>query len=109
MATSLALPIHAPYVLADGRSLQFGPVTRASRPLIERAIAFAERESIPRERFEFQMLYGVRPALQRALLERGFEVLVAAPFGPEWFPFFMRRLAERPANLGFVAKNLLRG
>lgn len=59
-------------------------------------------------RFEFQLLYGVRPGLQRALLERGFEVLVATPFGPEWFPFFMRRLAERPANLGFVAKNLLR-
>lgn len=77
--------------------------------LIERAIAFAEREAVPRERFEFQMLYGVRPGLQQALLERGFEVLVATPFGPEWFPFFMRRLAERPANLGFVAKSLLRG
>jgi proline dehydrogenase len=76
--------------------------------LIEHAIAFAERESIPRERFEFQMLYGVRPGLQRALLDRGFEVLVATPFGPDWFPFFMRRLAERPANLGFVAKNLIR-
>jgi proline dehydrogenase len=76
--------------------------------LIERAIAFAGREGIPRERFEFQMLYGVRPSLQRALLERGFVVLVAAPFGPEWFPFFMRRLAERPANLGFVARNLIR-
>ena len=77
--------------------------------LIEHAIAFAQREGIPNARFELQMLYGVRPSLQRALLERGFEVLVAAPFGPEWFPFFMRRLAERPANLGFVAKNLLRG
>lgn len=76
--------------------------------LIERAISFAEREGIPVGRFEFQLLYGVRPGLQRALLERGFEVLVATPFGPEWFPFFMRRLAERPANLGFVAKNLLR-
>jgi proline dehydrogenase len=76
--------------------------------LIEQAIAFAGRESIPRERFELQMLYGVRPALQRALLERGFEVLVATPFGPEWFPFFMRRLAERPANLGFVARSMLR-
>jgi proline dehydrogenase len=76
--------------------------------LIEHTIAFAERESIPKERFEFQMLFGVRPGLQRALLDRGFEVLVATPFGPEWFPFFMRRLAERPANLGFVAKNLIR-
>jgi proline dehydrogenase len=76
--------------------------------LIEHAIAFAERESIPRERFEFQMLYGVRQGLQQSLLERGYEVLVATPFGPEWFPFFMRRLAERPANLGFVAKNLVR-
>lgn len=76
--------------------------------LIEHAIAFAERESVPKGCFEFQMLYGVRPGLQRALLQRGYDVLVAAPFGPEWFPFFMRRLAERPANLGFVAKNLVR-
>ncbi|MGH3016309.1 MAG: proline dehydrogenase family protein, partial [Gaiellaceae bacterium] len=76
--------------------------------MIEHAIAFAEREGIGRDRFELQMLYGVRPQLQADLLARGFKVLVATPYGPEWFPFFMRRLAERPANLGFVLRNLVR-
>ena len=64
--------------------------------------------SIGRDRFEFQMLYGVRPQLQLQLVERGFNVLVATPFGPQWYPFFMRRLAERPANVLFVARNLVR-
>jgi proline dehydrogenase len=54
------------------------------------------------------MLYGVRPGLQLDLARRGFKVLVATPFGPEWYPYLMRRLAERPANLGFFARNLLR-
>jgi proline dehydrogenase len=76
--------------------------------MIEHAIAFAEREGVGRDRFELQMLYGVRPHLQAALVARGFKVLVATPFGPEWFPFFVRRLAERPANLGFVVRNLVR-
>jgi proline dehydrogenase len=75
--------------------------------LLEHAIAFAERHGIGRDRFELQLLYGVRRELQLSLLHRGFTVLVATPFGPEWFPFFMRRLAERPANLGFVARSLV--
>jgi proline dehydrogenase len=54
------------------------------------------------------MLYGVRPQLQDALVRRGYRVRVATPYGPEWFPFFTRRLAERPANLLFVARNLVR-
>jgi proline dehydrogenase len=54
------------------------------------------------------MLYGVRPQLQLDLAARGYEVLVATPFGPDWYPFFMRRLAERPANLLFVLRNLVR-
>jgi proline dehydrogenase len=76
--------------------------------LIEHTIRFAEREGIDRERFEFQMLYGVRPQLQLDLAGRGYTVLVATPFGPEWFPYLMRRLAERPANLLFFLKNALR-
>jgi proline dehydrogenase len=76
--------------------------------MIEHAIAFAERKGIGRDRFELQMLYGVRPQVQGDLVARGFKVLVATPFGPEWFPFFTRRLAERPANLGFVLRNLVR-
>ena len=63
---------------------------------------------IGRDRFEFQMLYGVRRQLQLALVERGFKVLVATPFGPQWYPYLMRRLAERPANVLFVARNLVR-
>jgi proline dehydrogenase len=54
------------------------------------------------------MLYGVRPQLQRELAERGFKVLVATPFGPEWFPYLMRRLAERPANLAFFLRALMK-
>jgi proline dehydrogenase len=77
--------------------------------LIERTIRFAEAEGIPKERFEFQMLYGVRPQLQLDLARRGYKVLVATPYGPEWYPYLMRRLGERPANLLFFLKNTLRG
>ena len=68
---------------------------------------FAEREGIGRDRFEFQMLYGVRPAIQRSIAAAGYKVLVATPFGPDWYPYLMRRLAERPANLGFFARSLV--
>jgi proline dehydrogenase len=54
------------------------------------------------------MLYGVRQRLQLELLHEGYKVLVATPYGPEWYPYLMRRLAERPANLGFIARNLVR-
>ncbi len=76
--------------------------------LIERCLTFAEREGIGRDRFELQMLFGVRPALQLELARQGYKVLVATPYGPEWYPYLMRRLAERPANLGFFARNLVR-
>jgi proline dehydrogenase len=69
---------------------------------------FAAREDVPRDRFEFQMLYGVRPALQRSIAAEGYKVLVAAPYGPDWYPYFMRRLAERPANVTFFLRNLVR-
>jgi proline dehydrogenase len=76
--------------------------------LIEHTHAQAQREGIPRDRFQFQMLYGVRPQLQLDLLRRGYSVLVATPYGPEWYPYLVRRLAERPANLLFFAKNLFK-
>ena len=76
--------------------------------IIRQVQAFAAREGIPRDRFEFQMLYGVRPGLQRSIAAEGYKVLVASPFGPDWYPYLMRRLAERPANLGFFLKNLVR-
>jgi len=70
--------------------------------------ALVARHRRDRDSFEFQMLYGVRPKLQLGLAGRGFKVLVATPFGPEWFPYLMRRLAERPANLGFFLKSAVR-
>lgn len=76
--------------------------------IIRQVQAFAAREGIERGRFEFQMLYGVRAGLQRSILAEGYKVLVATPFGPDWYPYLMRRLAERPANLGFFLKNLVR-
>ena len=76
--------------------------------MIEATIAFAQAEKIPATAFEFQMLYGVRRDLQRDLVKRGWRMRVYIPFGTEWYPYFMRRLAERPANALFVAKNLFR-
>jgi proline dehydrogenase len=76
--------------------------------IIAHAIAFTAARGVGTDRFEFQMLYGVRPGLQADLVRRGYRVLVATPFGTEWFPYFMRRLAERPANVGFVLRSLVR-
>jgi len=74
--------------------------------LIEAARDFVTRNRIPNERFEFQMLYGVRRDLQEQLTKAGYNVRVYVPFGRQWYPYFMRRMAERPANLLFVLKNL---
>jgi proline dehydrogenase len=76
--------------------------------LIVKAIRIAEREGIGPDRFEFQMLYGVRRDLQRALLARGYAVRIYVPFGQEWYPYFMRRLAERPANVGFMLRAVVK-
>ena len=86
----------------------YAAIATHDEALIERCLAFAEREGIGRDRFELQMLFGVRPALQLDLVRRGYKVLTATPYGPEWYPYLMRRLAERPANLGFFARNLVR-
>ena len=76
--------------------------------MIRAAKAFATREKIARDAFEFQMLYGIRRDLQQSLVRDGWRMRVYVPFGAEWYPYLMRRLAERPANLYFVAKNLFR-
>jgi proline dehydrogenase len=76
--------------------------------IINQAKAFATRENIPRNAFEFQMLHGIRRDLQQSLVKDGWGMRVYIPFGTEWYPYFMRRLAERPANVFFLAKNLLR-
>ncbi|HEY2829257.1 MAG TPA: proline dehydrogenase family protein [Thermoanaerobaculia bacterium] len=76
--------------------------------MIEATIAFARAENIPPTAFEFQMLYGVRRDLQEQLVRDGWRMRVYIPFGTEWYPYLMRRLAERPANLLFILKNLFR-
>jgi proline dehydrogenase len=70
--------------------------------------AYVRERGIPSDHFEFQMLYGVRRDLQRELVSEGYRVRVYVPFGSEWYPYFMRRLAERPANVFFLVKNLMR-
>ena len=77
-------------------------------PLITDVRAYATERSITNDRFEFQLLYGIRRDVQAALAASGYRVRVYVPFGREWFPYFMRRLGERPANVGFVVKALLR-
>jgi proline dehydrogenase len=77
--------------------------------MIEATIAFSQKEGIPKEAFEFQMLYGVRRDLQRQLAKDGYNMRVYVPYGKHWYPYFMRRLAERPANIWFVLKNMLKG
>lgn len=76
--------------------------------LIDAACRCAVERGIPTERFEFQMLYGIRRDLQARLVGQGYRVRVYIPYGPDWFAYFMRRLAERPANIAFVASSLLR-
>jgi proline dehydrogenase len=76
--------------------------------IIGRMRRFVEETKLDKSKFEFQMLYGVRRDLQRALAKDGYGVRVYIPFGPEWYPYFMRRLAERPANVLFLAKNFFK-
>ncbi|HWG20655.1 MAG TPA: proline dehydrogenase family protein [Terracidiphilus sp.] len=76
--------------------------------MIAAAKAFAREHQIAAGRYEFQMLYGVRRDLQRDLVREGYNMRVYIPFGREWYPYFMRRLAERPANVFFIARNMLR-
>ncbi len=75
---------------------------------IDAVKAYARERQLAADRFEFQMLFGIRRDLQAALLAEGYRVRVYVPFGKQWFPYFMRRLGERPANVGFVVKGLLR-
>ena len=77
--------------------------------MIDATVNFANRERIGKDKFEFQMLFGIRRDLQRQLARDGYNVRVYVPYGKHWYPYFMRRLAERPANIWFVTKNLLKG
>lgn len=92
-------------LLGDG----YTAVATHDEKLVEHAIRFAAEHDVARDRFEFQMLYGIRTPLQRQLVQRGYKVLVATPYGPEWYPYLMRRLGERPANALFFLRSVVRG
>jgi len=77
--------------------------------MISATLEFARQQGIAKDQFEFQMLYGIRTDLQQKLVRDGYRVRVYIPYGRDWFPYFMRRLAERPANLIFFLRNLFRG
>ncbi len=103
--------VDANYVRLTGTLLSSGlyhGLATHDPAMIAAAKAYAAQHNIAPSRFEFQMLYGVRRDLQRSLIAEGYNVRVYTPFGREWYPYFMRRLAERPANVFFIAKNILR-
>jgi proline dehydrogenase len=92
-------------LLRDGT---FPAVATHDERIIARAVEYARANGIGPDRFEFQMLYGVRRDLQERLVRAGYGVRVYVPFGTQWYPYFMRRLAERPANVVFVLRSILR-
>jgi proline dehydrogenase len=77
--------------------------------MIDATVNFASKEGIGKDKFEFQMLYGIRRDLQRQLAHDGYNMRIYVPYGKHWYPYFMRRLAERPANVWFVLKNMFKG
>lgn len=79
------------------------------RRLVDYAKRYAQQINLPKEQFEFQLLYGISRDLQKQLVEEGYRTLIYVPYGEQWYPYFSRRLAERPANLYFVLKSLFRG
>ena len=90
------------------RDATFPAIATHDERLIARAVEFAKANGIGPDRFEFQMLFGVRRDLQERLARAGYGVRVYVPFGTQWYPYFMRRLAERPANVAFVLRSILR-
>ncbi len=91
--------------LASGN---FTAIATHDEAVIDHAKLFIEKNNIPRDRFEFQMLYGIRTHLQQALVLEGYAVRVYVPFGRDWYAYFMRRLAERPANVGFIVRSMVK-
>jgi proline dehydrogenase len=102
---SAAYEAQARRLMADGN---YPALATHDGRLIGRLVRWAEAEGIARDRYEFQMLYGVRRDLQAQLLERGYRVRVYVPYGSQWYPYFMRRLAEKPANVTFMLRSLMK-
>ena len=76
--------------------------------MINEAKRWAKEQGIAKDRFEFQMLYGIRRDLQQSLVKEGYRMRVYIPYGTQWYPYLMRRLAERPANVAFITGNVVR-
>jgi proline dehydrogenase len=98
----------ASFVNPQTRKGVFCGIATHDEAIVDQMRAFVRDNKIDKSAFEFQMLYGIRRDLQRRLVTEGFGVRVYIPFGPEWYPYFMRRLAERPANVLFLAKNFFK-
>jgi proline dehydrogenase len=86
----------------------FGAIATHDVKMIEATRRYAQEQLVPRDEFEFQMLHGIRRDLQKELAADGYGMRVYVPYGTEWYPYFMRRLAERPANIWFIASNFFR-
>jgi proline dehydrogenase len=99
---------HAPGISSDGCFPPLPAIGTHDEKRIAFAKRYAEKISLPKEAFEFQLLYGIRRDLQEQLVSEGYPVRVYVPFGTHWYPYFMRRLAERPANVWFFVSNLFR-
>jgi proline dehydrogenase len=93
-------------LLLDGG--EYPAIATHDEKMVNAARAYAARRGVARDGFEFQMLYGIRRDLQRRLAAEGYRVRLYVPFGRAWYPYYMRRLAERPANVLFIARNLMR-
>ena len=103
--------VDANYIACMERLLERGNypgIATQDVTIIDHMKAFAKKKGIPAARFEFQMLYGVRRDLQYRLRRAGYNVRVYVPFGTHWYPYLMRRLAERPANIAFITTNILK-
>ncbi len=98
----------APAISEDGRWPPISAAGTHDGARIDHAKEYARQINLPKEKLEFQMLYGIRRELQESLAAEGYPVRVYVPFGTEWYPYFMRRLAERPANLWFFIGSLIR-
>ena len=103
--------VDANYVRLMHRLLEAGSyaaIASHDERIIRQAVEFVTSHKIGADSFEFQMLYGIRRDLQRSLVSQGYRVRLYIPYGNAWYPYFMRRLAERPANLFFLARNLMK-
>ena len=111
VAFAVKADVDANYVKLMKRTAQsgvFSGMATHDEAIVEQMLRFVREQGVAKREFEFQMLYGIRRDLQRKLVAEGFGVRVYVPFGTEWYPYFMRRLAERPANVLFLAKNFFK-